>query len=173
MPSIRNGRVASGSYADVTTPRSGSNHFTCDRFRGSIVNVLASFTAELDPAILELQTYSSTYLELALQLSGGLHAYDHVFMGTPLLDVNTADPSDLATLERLDTTLIERITTWWLALPPLDRAQFKRLLTAVQATNFALHRHAGDLGFGFFRTFFDRLEVGLVVPTDGSNPSWQ
>ena len=142
-------------------------------FGAALSTFWLSFTAELDPAILELQTYSSTYLELALQLSGGLHAYDHVFMGTPLLDVNTADPSDLATLERLDTTLIERITTWWLALPPLDRAQFKRLLTAVQATNFALHRHAGDLGFGFFRTFFDRLEVGLVVPTDGSNPSWQ
>ena len=142
-------------------------------FGAALSTFWLSFTAELDPAILELQTYSSTYLELALQLSGGLHAYDHVFMGTPLLDVNTADPSDLATLERLDTTLIERITTWWLALLPLDRAQFKRLLTAVQATNFALHRHAGDLGFGFFRTFFDRLEAGLVVPTDGSNPSWQ
>ena len=67
-------------------------------FGAALSTFWLSFTAELDPAILELQTYSSTYLELALQLSGGLHAYDHVFMGTPLLDVNTADPSDLATL---------------------------------------------------------------------------
>ena len=85
-------------------------------FGAALSTFWLSFTAELDPAILELQTYSSTYLELALQLSGGLHANDHVFMGTPLLDVNTADPSDLATLERLDTTPIERITTWLLPL---------------------------------------------------------
>ena len=88
-------------------------------FGAALSTFWLSFTAELDPAILELQTYSSTYLELALQLSGGLHAYDHVFMGTPLLDVNTADPSDLATLERLDTTLIERITTWVACSPSI------------------------------------------------------
>jgi len=123
----------------------------------------------------ELQTFANTYLELALQLSGGLHAYDHVFMDTPLLDVTTAQDGDLASLERLDSTLIERIAAWWLVLPPLDRAQFKRLITAVQATNFALHRHAGDLGFGFFRTFFDQLEASLVTPdvSSGSNPTWQ
>jgi len=135
----------------------------------------ALFTAELDPVIVELQTFANTYLELALQLSGGLHAYDNVFMDTPLLDVTTAQDGDLASLERLDSTLIERITAWWLVLPPLDRAQFKRLITAVQATNFALHRHAGDLGFGFFRTFFDQLEASLVTPdvSSGSNPTWQ
>lgn len=131
-------------------------------FGAALSTFWLSFSAELDPVIVDLQTYASTYLELALQLSGA-----------PLLDVTTADTGDLVTLERLDSTLIERITAWWLVLPPLDRAQFKRLLTAVQATNFALHRHAGDLGFGFFRTFFDRLEASLILPSDGSNPSWQ
>ena len=144
-------------------------------FGAAISTFWCTFTAELDPVIVELQTFANTYLELALQLSGGLHAYDNVFMDTPLLDVTTAQDGDLASLERLDSTLIERITAWWLVLPPLDRAQFKRLITAVQATNFGLHRHAGDLGFGFFRTFFDQLEASLVTPdvASGSHPTRQ
>ena len=103
-------------------------------FGAALSTFWLSFTAELDPAILELQTYSSTYLELALQLSGGLHAYDHVFMGTPLLDVNTADPSDLATLERLDTILSLNVLLLggWLSLlwtehnPNVCLLQFKQ-----------------------------------------------
>ena len=93
-------------------------------------------------------------------------------MNTLLLDAATSHSGDLAVLERLDNVLIGSIHMWWIHLAPLDRANFKRLLTAVQATCAALHHHAGDLGFGFFRRFYDHLEAHLNMPdSTGSIPA--
>ena len=141
-------------------------------FGAALSTFWGMFTTIQDSAVHEIQAFADKFLELCLQLSGAMHAYEEAFLATPILDASTAHSGDLAVLERLDHVLIGSIHMWWLHQIPSTRASFKRLLIAVQATCAALHHHAGDLGFGFFRRFYDNLEAHLAMPdSTGSIPA--
>ena len=141
-------------------------------FGAALSTFWGMFTTIQDSAVHEIQAFADKFLELCLQLSGAVHAYEEAFLATPILDASTARSGDLAVLERLDHVLIGSIHMWWLHQIPSTRASFKRLLIAVQATCAALHHHAGDLGFGFFRRFYDNLEAHLAMPdSTGSIPA--
>ncbi len=60
----------------------------------------------MDSAIEEIKAFAVEFLELCLQLSGAMHAYDEAFMNTPLLDAATSHSDNLAVLERFDNVLI-------------------------------------------------------------------
>ena len=92
------------------------------------------FTTIQDSAVQQIQAFADKFLELCLQLSGAMHAYEEAFMTTPLLHASTSHSGDLAVLERLDNVLIGSIHMWWLhqVLVPASRDCLLRFRPLVQ-----------------------------------------